>query len=91
MPFGGSLIVVASNYGQERPPAWWLNLAAHPRAEVLVDGQRIEISARETEGAERAMLMERGVTYNRLWAQYFSYVQRHVPVVALEPLSTPTD
>lgn len=85
MPFGEALVVVASNYGQERPPAWWWNLEADPRAYVLLGGSRIDVVARETEGEERAMLIERGAVYNKMWSQYFDNVERHLPVVSLDP------
>ncbi|MGH2489801.1 MAG: nitroreductase/quinone reductase family protein, partial [Candidatus Limnocylindria bacterium] len=33
---GPNLAVVASNAGRDEDPAWWLNLQAHPDAEVEV-------------------------------------------------------
>lgn len=32
IPFDGDLVVLGTNFGQERTPAWAWNLAAHPRA-----------------------------------------------------------
>lgn len=46
-PHGDELVVVASNYGGDRPPAWLLNLRAQPRVEVLVGPRRTPADARE--------------------------------------------
>ena len=36
---GGRLLVVGSNFGRERHPAWTANLRAHPEAEVVLHGE----------------------------------------------------
>jgi deazaflavin-dependent oxidoreductase (nitroreductase family) len=48
------LIVIGSNAGNKREPAWSLNLKANPAAEVEVRGERKNVRARVTEGEERA-------------------------------------
>jgi deazaflavin-dependent oxidoreductase (nitroreductase family) len=35
---GGRFVVVASNAGEDRHPAWWLNLKVHPEATLLIGG-----------------------------------------------------
>lgn len=48
MPYEDGYVVYASNGGQERPPAWWLNrlnLQAKPDAEVKVRGRRVPVRA----------------------------------------------
>ena len=37
---GERLVVVGSNAGNERAPAWSLNLKANPEAEVEIRGER---------------------------------------------------
>lgn len=57
---GPDLVTMAMNGWGDGEPAWWLNLQAHPDAEVrLVDGPRL-VRARAAVGDERA----------RLWARY---------------------
>jgi deazaflavin-dependent oxidoreductase (nitroreductase family) len=46
----GKLVVIASNYGQHNNPSWYHNLRANPRATVLFDGVRRDMSARELDG-----------------------------------------
>ncbi len=52
----GDLIVVASNGGSDRPPAWLLNLEADPRVTVRVGRRVFGASARVATEAERAAL-----------------------------------
>jgi F420H(2)-dependent quinone reductase len=57
---GPNLVTMAMNGWGEGEPAWWLNLQAHPDAEVqLVDGRRL-VTGRAAEGEER----------ERLWARW---------------------
>jgi F420H(2)-dependent quinone reductase len=53
---GERLIVIGSNAGNERAPAWALNLQANPDAEVEIGGRRRQVRARVAEGDERAEL-----------------------------------
>src|SRR3954452_6035089 len=50
---GERLVVIGSNAGNERPPAWALNLRATPEAEVQVRAARRKVRARVAEGEER--------------------------------------
>ncbi len=84
LPDGENFVVLASNYGQERPPAWWLNLQARPDATVRWSGRRLAVRARVLTGDERAAIVGRGREYNRQWRGYFEHVRRELPVVMLE-------
>jgi deazaflavin-dependent oxidoreductase (nitroreductase family) len=77
-------VVLASNYGQKHPPAWWFNLQARPDAHVLLSGRRIAVRARVTEGAERAAIAEKAEAYNAQWHGYLRLVEREVPIIVLE-------
>jgi deazaflavin-dependent oxidoreductase (nitroreductase family) len=80
----GGFIVLASNYGQERPPAWWFNLQARPDATILVSGRRVPVHPRLTTGAERDGILDAAVVYNELWRGYRDHLSRELPVVFLE-------
>ena len=83
MPQGDDFIVIASNYGQERPPGWFLNLQAAPDASVLARGHRIEVHARVLEGEERRSILPLILDYNAHWRAYFTNVERPIPVILL--------
>lgn len=77
------LIVVASNYGRDRHPAWCLNIAADPSVSVEADGERFAAEARITEGEERTALYDRVVAANPRFATYYAATDRQIPVVTL--------
>jgi deazaflavin-dependent oxidoreductase (nitroreductase family) len=76
-------VVVASNAGSDRPPAWWLNLEADPRAEVRVRGLGTQVRAEIVEGTERHELWSRFVAANPDYAAYERATSRSIPVVLL--------
>jgi deazaflavin-dependent oxidoreductase (nitroreductase family) len=86
---GEDTILIASNFGRPRNPAWYHNLRANPRATIVVGGVSREVMARELHGAERERAYLRGeeifpgFTRYRRWA-----ANREIPVLRLQP-STP--
>ena len=87
----GDLIVVASNYGQDHHPAWYLNIAADADVFVEADGERFAAEARITQGEERAALFDKVVALNSRYAVYQAGTDRQIPVVALRPQITNPD
>ncbi len=93
----GDLVVVASNGGSDRPPAWLLNLQADPQVTVRVGRQVFRATARVATPDERAQLWPKVNRTNRGMARLFhpgvtgryDVYQRHttraIPVVILTP------
>src|SRR3954452_20649421 len=82
---GPRLVVVGSNTGNPRTPAWALNLRAHPDAKAQVGGRRWPVRARVAEGDERADLWRR---LNELYAGFDDYAARtarDIAVFVLDP------
>ena len=82
---GGNLVVFGVNLGNERPPAWILNLDAHPAAEVVVEGRRTGVRARRAHGAERDRLWTAWLERLPATAAFAEIAGREIPVVVLEP------
>jgi deazaflavin-dependent oxidoreductase (nitroreductase family) len=82
---GDGFAVVASNAASARAPAWWLNLQAHPEADLLVDGESHRIVARRATADEVAELWPRFVAMYRGYDHYREIARRDMPVVMLEP------
>lgn len=82
----GRYVVVASNAGSDRHPAWWLNLEARPEAEIVVSGRRHAVRARRATGPECDRLWERIGAWNSIYPRYATDTQREIPVVILQPL-----
>ncbi|MEM9256116.1 MAG: nitroreductase family deazaflavin-dependent oxidoreductase [Pseudomonadota bacterium] len=83
MPAGDDLILVGSNWGQERDPAWVHNLRAHPVARVRYRGFDGLMEAREMSGKAREDMWQRLVRYNPQYGHYQSQTNRRLPVVSL--------
>lgn len=82
---GANLVVVASNAGADRDPAWWLNLRAQPDAEVELAGRPRPVRARAATDDEAARLWPRLDVANPDYAAYRANTERPIPVVILEP------
>ena len=84
IPDEDTLILVASNFGGQRSPAWYYNLKAKPEAILEVQGQSYRYQAREVSGEEyercwaKAAALYPGYDYYRRRASH-----RHVPVLRL--------
>jgi deazaflavin-dependent oxidoreductase (nitroreductase family) len=85
-PEGHTVILVASNAGKDRHPAWFLNLQANPEAEVQLDQKRWRVHARVATVAERERLWPRLVARYRGYDVYRERTDRAIPLVVLEPM-----
>jgi len=85
---GDSYLIVASNAGAKRYPAWYHNLSADPDVEINVGPRRLAVTARIV-GPDDA-------DYDRLWriaddnngGRYSAYqkrTSRPIPVIELTP------
>jgi deazaflavin-dependent oxidoreductase (nitroreductase family) len=98
----GDYIVVASNGGSDRPPAWLLNIEADPRVTLRVGRRVLRATARVATDEEQAYLwplvnrtnrglsrlLHPGVTGR--YDVYQRHTSRRIPVVVLSPERPPT-
>ena len=81
---GDDWVVIGTNFGGASHPAWYLNLKADPRAELLVEGEKVKVSAREATEDERSELWSKAM---HIYPGYKTYkarvVSRQVPMVVL--------
>jgi F420H(2)-dependent quinone reductase len=82
---GERLIVIGSNAGNPRAPAWALNLKANPDAEVEIRGERRSVRARGAEGEERADLWRRMNEQYGGFEDYRGRTSRDIALFVLEP------
>ena len=82
---GESLVVIGSNAGNERAPAWALNLAATPEAEVEVGAAKSSVRARIATGEERADLWRRMSADYPGFDDYRERTDRAINVFVLDP------
>jgi len=82
---GDRLIVIGSNAGNQRTPAWSLNLQANPDAEVDIYGERRRVRARVAEGDERAECWRAANAEYAGFDHYDAHTARDIKVFVLEP------
>jgi deazaflavin-dependent oxidoreductase (nitroreductase family) len=82
---GESLVVIGSNAGHTRTPAWSLNLKANPEAEVEVGRERRPVRARVAGGEERADLWRRHNEQYSGFDEYEARTDRDIALFVLEP------
>lgn len=84
MPDGDALVLVGSNWGQPRDPAWVHNMRANPQVHVRYRGFVGPMIASEITGEEREVLWQRLVQHNPQYAHYQAGTNRRLPVIRLQ-------
>ncbi|GAA4288325.1 nitroreductase/quinone reductase family protein [Georgenia daeguensis] len=85
---GEAFVVVASRGGDDRPPAWLLNLQARPEVQVrLQGGPARAAAARVATPAERGALWPQVTSAYPGYARYQARTSREIALVLIEPAS----
>jgi F420H(2)-dependent quinone reductase len=82
---GDRFVLIDTNAGNAKVPAWSLNLMANPEAEVEIGRKRRPVRARIAEGAEHDELWRK---HNEQYAGFDDYkakLDRKISVFVLEP------
>lgn len=88
---GDALVIVGSQGGAPRDPAWVHNLRAHARATVRRGREPIDVTAREVVDAEeRTRLWNLVVDHFKLYETYQRRTDRQIPLFVLEPSRRPS-
>ena len=82
---GEGYVVVASNGGSDRHPAWWQNLRADAHATVQVKSVTRKVRAEAAPMEERERLWPRLVALYAGYAEYQQATSREIPIVLLRP------
>ena len=84
---GHNYVVIGSNAGQSRNPAWVLNLQSDPQATVQVKGARIPVVAVLVGREERRRIWAEVVSRAPIYDSYQNLTEREIPLVFLRPKS----
>lgn len=82
---GNNVVLINTNAGNAKIPAWSLNLEANPEAEVELGRKRRPVRARIAEGEERADLWRKHVEQFEGFDSYKQKLDREPSVWILEP------
>jgi deazaflavin-dependent oxidoreductase (nitroreductase family) len=84
---GSTMMLVASRGGDDRDPAWFLNLRDHPEVTVTIAGQPPQPMRAEVAGPdERARLWPLITAAHSNYAGYQKKTTREIPVVLVHPV-----
>lgn len=82
----GKVVLVASYGGDDRDPAWLLNLRDNPDVVLTLRGKKRPMRAHVATPEERADLWPRVTSAHSNYAGYQRRTEREIPLVVLEPV-----
>lgn len=83
---GSAYVLIASNAGLPRHPAWFLNLENEPSATIQVKKRQMQVKAETANPEKRRELWARLIEVAPGYANYQKRTTREIPVVILYPL-----
>jgi deazaflavin-dependent oxidoreductase (nitroreductase family) len=87
---GDNVVIINTNAGHEKVPAWSLNLKAKPEAAVEIGRDKRAVVARVAEGAEREELWRKHNVQYSGFDEYDEKISRRPEVFVLEPAAAGT-
>jgi deazaflavin-dependent oxidoreductase (nitroreductase family) len=85
---GEAMVLIDTNAGNEKVPAWSHNLKAKPQAEVQIGRRKLAVEARVAEGVEREELWRACNEQYGGFDEYITWMERTPSVWVLEPQGT---
>ena len=76
--------MVASNWGNDRPPAWYLNVLANPQVRVQIARKVFDATAAVATAEQRSHLWPLLVARTPKFARYQQLAAREIPLVLLQ-------
>jgi len=83
---GSSFVIIASNAGAERNPAWFYNLKSNPQVTIQVGNQRLRAKAEQVNSEQRTQLWEELVKMAPRYGKYAQSTKREIPLILLQPV-----
>ncbi|GED99568.1 nitroreductase [Gordonia spumicola] len=82
---GDDVVVVASQGGLPKNPAWYYNVTADPAVTIQIGKQTLDYTARTADDTERARLWPLLVDLYADFDNYAAWTDRVIPVVVCSP------
>ncbi len=82
---GANYVITASNMGEDKHPAWFVNLQSNPQTTIEVDGKTSGVRAQQASPEEKARLWAQLVKQAPFFEGYQQKTTRDIPMVILQP------
>lgn len=86
----GEYAIVASMGGAPQHPTWYHNVKKNPHVELQDGTEKMDYTAREVTGEEKAAWWKRAVAVWPDYAEYQERTDRQIPVFVLTPMDDTT-
>lgn len=83
---GADILLIASQGGAPKSPAWYHNLRAHPDIEIQVGSTKRKMRARQASDEEKANLWPIAVATYKDFDLYKSRTDRNIPLMICSPI-----
>jgi deazaflavin-dependent oxidoreductase (nitroreductase family) len=84
----GDFVIVASNGGSDKLPAWWLNLQSAANAQVQVGGESFDVTWSEAPKKERVEFWRKLQAAIPAYRIYRTRTEREIPIILLRRQSS---
>jgi F420H(2)-dependent quinone reductase len=82
----GNFVIIASNGGGERNPAWFYNLKSNPQVTIQIGKQQLAAKAEVVDTERRKQLWADLVKMAPGYEKYAQSTKREIPLVILQPI-----
>ena len=80
---GDSIVLIASNGGQAKHPAWYHNIGANPDVELQLGRRKLHARAQVLEGQDRVRVWDHVVSDHPRYERYQGWTERQIPVISM--------
>ena len=84
----GAYVVIGSNGGADKDPAWFLNLRANPKAHVRMGNRQLDVTATIADPELRNKLWSQLTKIAPAYKRYETSTQRTIPMAMLRPTAS---
>jgi F420H(2)-dependent quinone reductase len=84
VPYGNSVLAIASKGGAVNNPTWYHNVLAYPDVTVEVSNEKFTTTARVLTGKEREKAFAKAVEVFPPYGEYQKKASREIPVILLD-------
>lgn len=86
VPYGGKKVLVGSQAGMDKNPAWVYSLRANPSISITADGRKKKYIARQVSDEEKRELWPHMISVYPAYDEYQARTDRNIPVFLCEPV-----